>query len=66
MKQKGDILKKIPKIKHELFMIMSIPEIGLAVEQRDFGVMKKHLLQAVNKFSSRPVETVYIENYFFN
>jgi len=66
MKQKRDVVEKLPRIKHELFMSISRPEVGLAFEQRDFDVMKEHLLMAVNNFTVKPVKKVYIEKYFFN
>ena len=66
MKQKEEILEKLPVIKHELLMTIDRPDVTQSVKNRRFGSLKKQLLQTVNNYSSESVNKLYLENYFFN
>ena len=66
MRHKNQILKRLPKIKHELLMSMSRPEVIQAIEVRDFKSIKKHSLQIINNFSPELINKLYLEFFFLN
>ena len=66
LKEKEELKKKMPAIKHELLMSADRSDIAQAIEQRNFEGIRMHLLQVVNKFAARPVKELYFESFFFD
>lgn len=60
------LLEKLPVIKHELLMSSDRPELVHSLEQRDFDAIRDHLLNVINRYSSRPVVKLFFESYFFD
>lgn len=66
MKQKTDLFKKLPGIKHELLMALCDPEMIQSIEQRNFGDIKKNTLRIVNCFTEKAIKQIYVEIFFLN
>lgn len=64
--QKDDLLRKMPRIKHELLMSMSSKEVELSIEQKNFNAIRKHLLHVFNSHVTEPLEKLYFEGFFYN
>ena len=61
LSQKYDMMKRLPKIKHELLMTMSRPNVIKSVEERDFKKIKKHSLKVINNYSDKKINKLYVE-----
>jgi hypothetical protein len=66
IKQRDEVLGKLPVIQNEILMRLSHPEVARVVEQRRFSTIKRYVLQAINIHSSESIHTLYLESYFFN
>lgn len=64
--QKDELLRKMPRIKHELLMSMNSKEVELSIEQKNFKAIRKHLLQVFNNHVTEPLEELYFEGFFCN
>jgi hypothetical protein len=42
-REKEELVKKLPSIRHELSMSATRPDLALAIEQRNFEAIRKHL-----------------------
>ena len=66
LKQKHELFKKIPGIKHEMLMALSSPEMIQSVEQRNFHDIKENSLRVVNSFTKKTIKRIYVELFFLN
>jgi flagellar basal body-associated protein FliL len=66
IKQRDEILGKLPVIQHEMIMTLSRPEMTRVVEKRSFSTMKKYMLKSLNNHSDKSIKKLYLENWFYN
>lgn len=64
--QKEHLEKELPRIKSDLLLSVDAPDLISLYKDRDFPAIKGHLLRAVNRYSERPVETIYFESFFYD
>lgn len=65
-RQKENMLKELPRIKHDLLMSADAPDLVSFYKERDFTAIKSYLLRVVNRYSDQPVETIYFESFFYD
>lgn len=65
-RQKKELYKIMPKIRHELLMSMNRPEIALEVKERKFEDFRSYLLNVINSVSPKPIKEIYFESFFCN
>lgn len=61
--QKQELSRNLPRIQHDLVMNMDRKEISKSLKERDFEMVRGHLLAIVNKHTSRPVDTLYFDDF---
>lgn len=66
LKEREELMKSMPAIKHELLMSGDRSQIAQAIEQRNFEGIRMYLLQVVNRFAARPIKELYFESFFFD
>ncbi len=64
--QRDDLMKKTPRIQHDLVLLLTQPDMEAVLRTRDFPMLKRRIAQIINRSAERPVETVYLENFFLN
>lgn len=57
---------KLPKIKHSVLMLFEHQKLLEILENKDFDNLKKHILKVVNVHSSKPIEAVFLDNFFYD
>lgn len=60
---KQELSKNLPRIHHDLVMTMDRKEVSRSLKERDFEMVRGHLLTIVNKHTTRPVDTLYFDNF---
>jgi hypothetical protein len=60
---KQELSRNLPRIHHDLVMTMDRKEVSRSLKERDFEMLRGHLLSIVNKHTTRPVDTLYFENF---
>ena len=63
--QREALLRKLPRIKHDLQVYSNRTETVSWCEGRDFAAIKSHLLEIVNRHSPRSVKALYIETFYY-
>lgn len=61
-----ELVKKLPRIKHDILVTANEAKMRSWIAQRDFGKIKASLLETVNRHTGRPVKTVYLESFFYD
>ncbi|RJR30515.1 MAG: hypothetical protein C4576_33365 [Desulfobacteraceae bacterium] len=65
-KQRDDLLKKLPAIKHDLLMSAGRADFLSALEIRDFDSIREYLLETVNLHAREPVDSLFFQNFHFD
>jgi hypothetical protein len=60
------LLQKLPMIKHDLLVSANKPEWALWYELRDFDRIRHQLLKVINVHSSKPVQDIYFESFYYD
>lgn len=66
LSEKKRIQKRLPRIRHEMLMTMSRPEVIDAIKHHDFKQIKIYFLDVINNFSNEKIEKIYLELFFIN
>ena len=61
--QKQELSRNLPRIHHDFVMTMDRKEVSSSLKERDFEMVRGHLLTIVNKHTKEPVDTLYFENF---
>ena len=59
--EKRDLMRKLPKIKDELPMCGTLPEVAEAIQKKDLDALKKEILRIVNDLIGVPIEALGLE-----
>jgi hypothetical protein len=59
--EKRDLMRKLPKIKDELPMCGTLPEVAEAIQKKDLDALKKEILRIVNDIIGVPIEALGLE-----
>ena len=59
--EKRDLMRKLPKIKDELPMCGTLPEVAEAIQNKDLDALKKEILRIVNDLIGVPIEALGLE-----
>lgn len=65
-KQRLQLTRNLPRLKHRLMMKMGEPEMKEAVKMRDFETIRHHVVTILQEMSKEPVHTVYFEGFIYN
>lgn len=63
-RQQVDLMRKLPRLKHEFMMSLSQPGMDEVVRDRNFRELRRQLLQTLNKHGDDSVRTLYFEEFF--
>ena len=62
-KQYADISKRTAKIKSTLITTIDREEFSRLITQRDFKAIKKAYLSVINRFTDKPIDTIFFESF---
>lgn len=62
-KHKQELSRNLPRIHHDLVMTMDRKEVSKSLKKRDFEMVRSHLLNIVNKHTTRPVDHLYFDSF---
>lgn len=65
-RQRSDLERKLPRLRHRFLMSMSQPEMEEFIEQRNFEAIRKQLLNIINQDADKPVDTIYFESICYD
>ena len=63
IEQRQQILNTMPRIKSDLIISFSKPEMAHCIENRDFKRIKKHFITIINKYTDKKINKLYM-TYF--
>ncbi len=64
--EKRDLMRKLPKIKDELPVCGTLPEVAEAIQKKDLDTLKKEILRMVNDLIGVPIEALGLEDLSLN
>ena len=62
-KQYSDISKNTAKIKSALITTIDREEFSDLIARRDFKTVKKAYLSVINRFTDKPIDTIFLESF---
>jgi len=62
-KQYTDISKNTTKIKSKLITTIDREKFSSLIARRDFKAIKKAYLSVINRFTDKPIDTIYFESF---
>lgn len=54
-KEKADLMRKLPKIKHQLLISGNRPDVAESIERKDIDTLKQHILKGVHDITGVPI-----------
>lgn len=61
--QYNDLNNKLPRLRHELLLSLSRPEVNEIMRKGKLEEAKKHLIQTINQVAKEPVEDLYFDSF---
>lgn len=62
-KQYSEVTKKAPQIKNALITTIEQEEFAVLISTRDFDAIKKAYISIINRFTDKPIDTIYINSF---
>lgn len=62
-KQYAEVRQKAPQIKNALITTIEQEEFAMLIATRDFDAIKKTYISVINRFTDKPIDTIYINSF---
>lgn len=62
-KQYSEVTKKASQIKNALITTIEQEEFAMLIATRDFDAIKKTYISVINRFTDKPIDTIYIDSF---